>query len=433
MKSFLKILFFALILFGLSFFSPNSASAECGRLAIGNIGGVCVTTDGTVASTTYDHMTGSNGYAVYKDKTGVPTCWNNGSIPASGYLQDEINNNGGQDDCLFNAGNGDYTLLQLHFADCGVSTSYATCVANNTGDMGAGVQTPDYYSQTADFTITSGGPWVFASTITWNNPTSSATLAGYPTHLNFDIWTNMPYCGYLTGHANGSTGATEGSCFPIGTTTYNYFTPGTAVTGTIYANIEIQAGDPLGEIVSSSISFTVGSTISLPTGQGIGPIFPIPLGNIGTSTSPFYVDCSAYEISLFSSSTLQGIGCVIKKTGLELAQGLFEPSTSTLAGYQQISFETKLPFAYFYSLKDAIESANTSSTNSFPSLSVKVPSFRGNATTSFVVFSTSTITNYVGTDFVTTFRAFLVFVLWFLFLGAVYFKARTIANPTPPT
>jgi len=263
------------------------------------------------------------------------------------------------------------------------------------------------------------------ASITWNNPTNGEILNGWPSSLNFNVVANANFGGYITGYVNGDQGQTIGSFFPAGTTPFNYPTPSFATTSLSWAHICIGAGSDC-EIASSTISFTPASTITIDTGTGIGPVYPSPIDTTATS-SPFYVDCSAYSISLFSSSTLAGIGCVAKKTALDVVAILFIPNEATLNGYATLSLNDKFPFAYWYDLKSSFEAENASSTGAFPSLSIKFKNVNG-TTTTLAVFSSSSISTYIGSSNISLFRTLMQGALWLAFAYFIYRKIKDIFN-----
>jgi len=285
-------------------------------------------------------------------------------------------------------------------------------------------------------------PPQIATTISWNNPTQGATLPGYPTHYNFDIHTDTAFCGYLTGYASSTQygsaqGGTEGSCFPIGTTTYNYYTPGTAATGTIYARLKLEGGAPLSTLTDSSISFSVQTTQSYTTGGGIGPTFPTP------SSSLISIDCSVFDfwdsIDVFGAGTIPwpnvadwfpGTACYAKSAATDVLTWAFSVRPETTARFQALSVSDRAPFAYFYDIEDLFATSTATSTNAFPVLVVHMPNFATASSTgiSFTAFSSSTITTYVRSENITLFRNLMTLVLWLLFLGNVYFVARTSFN-----
>lgn len=264
-----------------------------------------------------------------------------------------------------------------------------------------------------------------SATIEWLAPTDGQTLNGYPSHLNFNVVSDFEFCGYVTGIVGGSQGGTEGSCFPAGTTEYNYFAPGTATSGLIQANVSI-ADNNLNLFATSTISFiSLGSGI-VPTGDGIGPTYPSAI-NPNATSSAFFVDCSAYTVSLFSSSTLQGIGCIAKKTALDVLAILFVPNERTLQDYSALSIEDKFPFAYWYDLKSSFEGTNSSSTNAFPALSLQI--FPTSSIASWSVtasFSTTTISGYLGDTMISLFRTLMQAALWLTFAYYIFRKLKAI-------
>lgn len=87
----------------------------------------------------------------------------------------------------------------------------------------------------------------------------------------------------------------------------------------------------LGTNTSSTISWSTGQlTGTLNTNPPVSSIevstSTLGVLDVNSSSSPFYVDCSAYEnVGFFSSGTIGGIFCNVKKTGYSIAQWLLVP------------------------------------------------------------------------------------------------------------
>lgn len=284
-----------------------------------------------------------------------------------------------------------------------------------------------------------GGDAGVLADLEWNAPTDGQILDGWPSHLNFNVDASQAFCGYVTAIVNGVQGGTEGSCFPAGSTEYNYFTPGTPATGTIQANIKITPGEGSHLLATSTISFTSLTTAVIETGEGIGPTFPVQ-DDADSPTSNFFVDCSEYDfwdtIDVFGAGAIPwpnvgdwfpGMACLAKKTTLGIASALFVPERETMEEFSDLTLEEKFPFAYFYDMKSAFEDQNASSTNEFPAAVITMPSLAaGGDPHDLVVFSSSTISSLVGNDKVALFRTLMQAIIWVGLGYALYRKAQGI-------
>jgi len=262
------------------------------------------------------------------------------------------------------------------------------------------------------------------ATIAWNSPTQDEAMSGWPTYLSVDVTANYPFCGDVQGIVNSYVGRLQNACFPVGTTRYNYSTPGPATTSVSQANIAIYDPD-FDTFATSTITFRALSAVPI---QNVPALDPLAPSNIDptASSSIFFVDCSAYQISLFSSSSLQGIGCIAKKTALDVLATLFVPNPSVLQRYAALSIEDKFPFAYWYSLQSTFESVNSSSTAAFPSLSLQMFPSSTMGWSLTASFSSSTVSSYLGSTMISLFRTLMQAALWLAFAYFVYRKLKAI-------
>jgi hypothetical protein len=119
----------------------------------------------------------------------------------------------------------------------------------------------------------------------------------------------------------------------------------------------------------------------------------------GTST----IDCSAYFAYLFSSSTMQGIGCVAKEVISWSFNVLFWPGFSQdqtgLNGFSAIvssteKFQTVFPFAVAFQVYDGLKHG-LDSYSSAPDYQFSVP-YPWATSTSLIVYNSSTVANTIG-------------------------------------
>jgi len=88
--------------------------------------------------------------------------------------------------------------------------------------------------------------------------------------------------------------------------------------------------------------------------------------------------------------------------------------------------QTKVPFGYFFEAKDAIiQGINSSSTTEIPSGSIDVSFNGGTATSTFDLFSTSTIGYFITPTFQSLFRGLLLAGLYIEFLYLLYHRGKS--------
>jgi len=139
----------------------------------------------------------------------------------------------------------------------------------------------------------------------------------------------------------------------------------TLSAGTWYAYARVydySVSNFFGDTIATSptISFTTDSDAPVAF-DILGGFNNIP--NASTSidtdpTSPFFVDCSGYTGSFFSSSTIPGVFCLIKKTTYGLFGWAVVPPTSFMTDFKNaFDFSDVLPLNIVYGVKDRIEVA----------------------------------------------------------------------------
>lgn len=125
------------------------------------------------------------------------------------------------------------------------------------------------------------------------------------------------------------------------------------------------------------------------------------------------VDCSSYEISLFSSSTLAGIGCVIKKSFLDVV-GFFVVPTYSLEFFSESvdSFQSVFPFSIYFELQESLASAASSTPSS--ASSTLAWAFPIGGQTINIAVGSSTLTGAVGSTISTMYFTVVRMFLWLL-------------------
>lgn len=106
------------------------------------------------------------------------------------------------------------------------------------------------------------------------------------------------------------------------------------------------------------------------------PLFPALGTGVGYSVSstasstasPFYVNCDAYTLGLFSSTSLPGIGCIVKKVTFEVFEWLFIPGSTLIEQFiSLIDITNYFPFSL---VKEAVTLAQSTIENSMTSTTV---------------------------------------------------------------
>lgn len=314
------------------------------------------------------------------------------------------------------------------------ATTYAMAIAmttgNTTGNTWWGGRTGganisgDLYSgaQVEDITMS----------IAWVVPQNQDELAGYPDYFSLDITSNYAVCARVRGRIDSTYGAFSGRCLRQGVTRINYPVPGEAGLGEFEANFAMyDTGDINILLTSSTITFSTISSSTLQTFQAFIPQTPPDELDFNSTSSPYYIDCSAYEgAPFFSSSTLPGVVCGIKKSIVSGFAALFVPSTDVLNEYANLTLQDKFPFAYFYDIQTLLTSEAATSTAEFPTLRLTYRKFDGsNGTTTLAAFSSSSVSSYVGNSNISLFRTLMQYALWFLFLWYAYVTAVGIFHP----
>lgn len=248
--------------------------------------------------------------------------------------------------------------------------------------------------------------------IEWESPAQGEILAGYPSHLRITFEASQNSCVSFQGIVDGTAGSSTLSCFNAGSHTIDYPNPGTVATGTIQANMAFyNFSSQL--VATSTITFSVLSETILENGSGLGPELLLP--DPESPTSPFFVDCSAYDISLFSSSTLEGVGCVLKKTALGVVSILFVPSMSLTFFQESIEdFKLVFPFSIFFEIQETISDASSGSLSS--ASSTLTWNYPIGGQTIPITFSSSSLSSVIGTDLK---NLYFTIARMFLWLGLI--------------
>lgn len=139
-----------------------------------------------------------------------------------------------------------------------------------------------------------------------------------------------------------------------------------------YTESEIQTFTfaPNGEIPEFDNSTSTGA---LPGGYGTGSNLGLFLNSTSTLISP--VDCTGYTIGLFSSTTLDGIGCVVKKTASEILNWLFVPDPAAWVSLSESmqKFREIEPFNTIYSVRSTLAGNLVTSTPATLSMTLPIP------------------------------------------------------------
>lgn len=272
-------------------------------------------------------------------------------------------------------------------------------------------------------------------------PSANQNLAGMPSHFQVTATTG----------ALGFCGKPKVSYYASGTIVYYATGPGICVapSSTYLFYAQEQSGVPIMGAVTSTPQIVdvqgnvlySGSQITFysnnpstyytgPVDSNGNPIFTSSQVDLEddffATSSDRTIDCSAYRVSLFSSSTLAGLGCILKSTLFDWGQSLFIPQDTTVARFSDLGLEEKAPFAYFYDIEEVFSTENSSSTGAFPSLSLELFPSSTLAWTVHADFSSSTVSSMVGTSNILLFRSLMTFALYFAFLWNAYYIARTI-------
>lgn len=126
-----------------------------------------------------------------------------------------------------------------------------------------------------------------------------------------------------------------------------------------------------GYVATSTFANNLPPGINPHTGFGENGIDP------NSTSSVFYVDCEGYTIGLFSSTTLPGIGCIIKKTSFSILGWLFVPpqwASDMLADI--MDFSDIFPFSLVREVVDITNDVaiiNAVATSSYSNSAITLP------------------------------------------------------------
>lgn len=168
---------------------------------------------------------------------------------------------------------------------------------------------------------------------------------------------------------------------------------------TYYARAELYRDSTI--IASSSIHEFI---ILDPSDGTIGYIDEQPFTDDIASLFPSD-DCSAYSASIFSSSTLEALGCVSKNVFKDVLAFLFKPTELSLGFVQDTfnSFQNVFPFSIIFETKRAIEEAiETNLAGSGETLTLTAVIGAGTAqetNVSIDFYDEDILTNSLGADF----------------------------------
>jgi len=107
----------------------------------------------------------------------------------------------------------------------------------------------------------------------------------------------------------------------------------------------------------------------------------------------------------------------------DLAVFLFVPSRESVAIFDdgRAQLATKIPYSYFIDIKTSLSNISSSS-GTFPSMTI--PFTVNSSTSHFTLFSFSTVTHYIGSPLLATFRVLMQATLWIGFMYMVYHKVK---------
>lgn len=170
---------------------------------------------------------------------------------------------------------------------------------------------------------------------------------------------------------------------------------------------------------STILQFTItSSTSGIVNPTSTNPLANVNIGGIEVESGAFNVDCSAFTLGLFSSTTIPAIFCQVKKTTYEIVDFLFIPSIAATSDFfNKLSlFRDVFPFSPFFTVLDTIgdESENFVVDDS---MSFNLPlTF---SSSSITILSSSTISDHLGQsnkDLIFTFQEYL---FWLFATGLV--------------
>lgn len=163
-------------------------------------------------------------------------------------------------------------------------------------------------------------------------------------------------------------------------------------------------------ITSSTITFTINQfNSSIP--------HKVPYRNSTTtdftgesSSSPFFVDCSAYDnVPFFSSGTIAGIGCSMRKAGAGILGFLVKPPDAVNT-YLNDAFENlkhAFPFSIAFEVKDSIQNAVTNAPTTTTTLAFTIP---GHGT--YTVLTPTTLDDTIGSSTKAQVFQVIKYVIW---------------------
>lgn len=166
--------------------------------------------------------------------------------------------------------------------------------------------------------------------------------------------------------------------------------------GDWFAKAELQSGNGSILATSSVIHFVINNaTVSVehpffpPTGKSV--LTSSTINQIFASST---IDCSAFEFSLFSSTTVQALGCQAKKTAIEVLNFLLFPQFGGLDFFnnQIAAFKNVFPFNIFFNFKEIAQSNII--THQITDKKISLPLLFNSST--IPIITSSTLANFIG-------------------------------------
>lgn len=284
----------------------------------------------------------------------------------------------------------------------------------------------------------------------WNNvPGGGSSNTGYyttPTPINlsfqypFDTTSINTDFTHFQINANNPSTAIQGASIEISLsknsnfTLSNYFTdnethilqPNTTTTFNIAKSISLLSNTTyyakvrnLGTNTSSTISFNTGQLVATTyTGTPLYEGSPLTqteyYNGLVSTSSIFYIDCSAYDnTDFFSSSTFGMIGCIAKKVIWETTGWMVTPPDWAIE-YIMTRIEnmkTAFPFSLVYETIGGIQTGLNQTQSSQP-LNLNLPQIGLNTN----ILSSQTLENEIGTTSTALFNSTFESVIW-IFAG----------------
>lgn len=272
------------------------------------------------------------------------------------------------------------------------------------------------FTTTQDYTFTSSG---FAYGVFRNNGSPVGPPEQVEIDISIDSACQTPFIRFATSSPPADnndyflelpkiagTTLTAGTwyvCFDNYNSSYNYFTRTNLSEDFWYGYI------------------TTDGTQSVPVAPGI-PGFT----DVGISTTSQQVYCNQNFST--SSGLLDSLGQSIALGACNVGVFLFVPSQSALSQFYSLSStsQSKIPFSYYYGIKNIFYGLTASSTENLPNWSIPFPNLSSTTPlgsiipTTIPILSTSTIDKYYPTAIRETVLTLASFVIWVLVALVIY-------------